>query len=91
MVSTLACFNIGKAKDESGHEMEPNSEYYTVGIPYAPIPTQRSRPARTLPLLLGPLLVKPESLRWDLTSEKEQMGRTLESATISTSGGLDFY
>ncbi len=32
MVSTLACFNIGKAKDEFGHEIELNGEYYTEGV-----------------------------------------------------------
>ncbi|KJA29517.1 hypothetical protein HYPSUDRAFT_33010 [Hypholoma sublateritium FD-334 SS-4] len=32
MASTLACFNIGKAKDEFGNEIEPNGEYHTEGL-----------------------------------------------------------
>jgi len=32
MASTLACFNIEKAKDEFGNEIELNGEYYTEGL-----------------------------------------------------------
>ncbi len=32
MASALACFNIGKAKDEFGEEIEPNGEYHTEGL-----------------------------------------------------------
>ena len=32
MVSVLACFSIGKAKDEFGNEIELNDEYDTTGF-----------------------------------------------------------
>ncbi len=32
MTLSLACFNVGKAKDKYGNEIEPNGEYYTEGL-----------------------------------------------------------
>ncbi len=32
MVSSLACFNIGRATDEHGNELELNDEYHTEGF-----------------------------------------------------------
>lgn len=32
MISSLACFNIGKAKDEFGNEIELDEGFHTLGL-----------------------------------------------------------